>query len=279
MADALEEAVLTGRLFANGLSINERANGDEEEDYRDDKSDGGGSDEGGQVKGEDGYDSHGSENAHRTGVKGVRDDARAHEKKTRAEAHQSEKARSDYIRSKALVMSGDGDDDEKQRTLETENDDEERRARESYRRTRIRQLKMASNGGLRLFGHLRKVDANTYITAIDDEEEDVFVVILIKDNSIDACVDLEYEFAALAQVYTGTKFLSGEATTLEFGLDDDGVPDPDILPTVLVYRAGNLHCSLIRPDPTRPIEHTLAEEGVLQLVERAVDENGDLLDE
>lgn len=77
-------------------------------------------------------------------------------------------------------------------------------------------------------------------------------------------------------MYTSTKFLSGEATTLEFGLDEDGIPDPDILPTVLVYRAGNLHCSLIRPDlEPRSVEQILADEGVLQLVERAVDENGE----
>lgn len=82
-------------------------------------------------------------------------------------------------------------------------------------------------------------------------------------------------------MYTSTKFLSGEATTLEFGLDENGVPDPDILPTVLVYKAGNLHCTLIRPDlEPKSIEQTLADEGVLQLVERAgMDENNDLDDD
>ncbi|TIB07184.1 hypothetical protein E3P89_03952 [Wallemia ichthyophaga] len=269
MADALEEAVLSGRLFNNGLAINERANGDDEDGFDDnEKSAGDGQSE--KASDDDDVDASNAQSQRtgpRTGAKGVKEDARIHEEKQSLSSLTDEKAKSDYLKSKALVMS----------QSESDTDDSERQARESYRRTRIRQLKMASTGGVRVFGHLRKVDANTYITAIDDEEEDVFVVILIKDNSIEACVDLEYSFASLAQVYTSTKFLSGEATTLEFGLDAHGVPDPDILPTVLVYRAGSLHSSLIRPDLEKsPVEQTLADDGVLQLVERAVDENGDL---
>ncbi|TIB96609.1 family A G protein-coupled receptor-like protein [Wallemia mellicola] len=264
-SDALEEAVLSGRLFANGLSINERANGDAESDSENEKT----------TTGEETEEVDVPEyrDGPRTGVKGVKEDARLQHEKDGQNAKDNEKAKSNNIRSKALVLNNPDDDDEE--------DEEDKRARESYRRARIRQIKMASNGGLRLFGHLRKVDANTYLTAIDDEEEDVFVVILIKDDSIEECIDVEYTFASLAQVYTSTKFLSGEATTLEFGLDENCVPDPDILPTVLVYKAGNLHCTLIRPDlEPKSIEQTLADEGVLQLVERAsMDENDDLDDD
>lgn len=176
MADALEEAVLSGRLFASGLSISERANGDHEEGFDDEKS----SDEW-QSEGQSNHDLDDTRDGPRTGVKGVKEDARVHNEKEGLDSLTSNKAKSDHIKSKALVMSNPDNDN-------TEEDDE-RRARESYRRTRIRQLKMASTGGLRLFGHLRKVDANTYITAIDDEEEDVFVVILIKDNVGLDCLD------------------------------------------------------------------------------------------
>lgn len=169
MADALEEAVLSGRLFANGLSINERANGDAESDSENVKTTTGEETEEVDVP-ED-------RDGPRTGVKGVKEDARLQHEKDGQNAKDNEKAKSNNIRSKALVLNNPDDDDEE--------DEEDKRARESYRRARIRQIKMASNGGLRLFGHLRKVDANTYLTAIDDEEEDVFVVILIKDDVSD----------------------------------------------------------------------------------------------
>lgn len=169
MADALEEAVLSGRLFANGLSINERANGDAESDSENEKT----------TNRDETEEADFSEDRDgpRTGVKGVKEDARLQHEKDSQNAKDNDKAKSNNIKAKALVLNNPEDDEEE--------DEEDKRARESYRRARIRQLKMASNGGLRLFGHLRKVDANTYLTAIDDEEEDVFVVILIKDDVSD----------------------------------------------------------------------------------------------
>ena len=69
----------------------------------------------------------------------------------------------------------------------------------------------------------------------------------------------------LAQVYTSTKFLSAFAINLEFGIDPlTLLPDSDILPTILIYRNGNLIHSLIRPDlEPKSIESLLGDLGVL----------------
>ncbi|SPC61454.1 related to Phosducin [Ustilago sp. UG-2017b] len=119
--------------------------------------------------------------------------------------------------------------------------------------------KGASN---RWFGHLREVDERGYVSAIDIEHADVPVVIHIYSKAVAQCNVLTASLASLARQYPRTKFLQVQAAAIGFGKSantDDGEDDEEeydeynpktleVLPTVLVYKAGTLVANLVRVD-------------------------------
>ena len=114
----------------------------------------------------------------------------------------------------------------------------------------------------RWFGHLREVDERGYVSAIDNEHADVPIVIHIYSKAVAQCNVLTSSLASLARQYPQTKFLQVQAAAIGFGNsapeDDDEDDDEEydeyntktleVLPTVLVYKAGKLVANLVRVD-------------------------------
>ena len=109
----------------------------------------------------------------------------------------------------------------------------------------------------RYFGHLREVDERGYVSAIDNEDTSVTIVIHIYSKAVAQCNLLTASLASLARVYPRTKFLQVQAAAIGFGQDEDEAEQEfdeynpktlQVLPTVLVYRAGRLVANLVRLD-------------------------------
>ncbi|ETS61653.1 hypothetical protein PaG_04149 [Moesziomyces aphidis] len=109
----------------------------------------------------------------------------------------------------------------------------------------------------RWFGHLREVDERGYVAAIDNELHDVPIVIHIYSKAVEQCNVLTAALAALARVYPRTKFLQVQAAAIGFGhspedsdeeFDELNPKTLEVLPTLLVYRAGKLVANLVRVD-------------------------------
>ncbi|SJX62219.1 related to Phosducin [Sporisorium reilianum f. sp. reilianum] len=110
----------------------------------------------------------------------------------------------------------------------------------------------------RYFGHLREVDERGYVSSIDNEHPHVTIVIHIYSKAVAQCNALTASLASLARVYPHTKFLQVQAAAIGFGRSDDDDDEEEfddyssktlqVLPTVLVYRAGRLVANLVRLD-------------------------------
>ncbi|KAJ6596656.1 thioredoxin-like protein [Mycena sp. CBHHK59/15] len=136
------------------------------------------------------------------------------------------------------------------------------------------------------FGHLREVGVNGFLSAVEGEARGVWVVVHLYEPSLDRCYVLDDTLARLARVYSDTKFLRSRASALGFAStgtspsrgvprlrrttreDDDDTNDPydekdieddggeiyeddvdlDMLPTMLVYRDGELVHNWVRVD-------------------------------
>lgn len=142
------------------------------------------------------------------------------------------------------------------------------------------------------FGHLREVGMRGYVSAVEDEDRDVWVVVHIYDPSLDRCDRLDDTLVHLARSHPSTKFVRCRATAIGFAsttpttsrtttsrthrptrsihssflTNDDGFGDgeeddeeaegdadednvdTDMLPTMLVYRAGELVHNWVRVD-------------------------------
>ncbi|KAG5645068.1 hypothetical protein DXG03_007158 [Asterophora parasitica] len=114
------------------------------------------------------------------------------------------------------------------------------------------------------FGHLREVGAKGFLNGVEKEERGVWVVVHLYDSSLERCYLIDETLARLARLYPHTKFLRARAATLghdeddeddpygekdddEEDIDDDNV-DLDMLPTMLVYRDGELVHNWVRVD-------------------------------
>ncbi|PWZ02118.1 thioredoxin-like protein [Testicularia cyperi] len=141
-----------------------------------------------------------------------------------------------------------------------------------------RSTQMTTGGGVgggsgaaadRWFGHLREVDERGYVSAIDSEDPHVSVVIHIYSKAVEECNILTHTLASLARQYPRTKFLQVQAAAIGFGRsnssprlnneddDEEEVEEEydelnprtlEVLPTLLVYRAGTLVANLVRVD-------------------------------
>ncbi|KAG6851309.1 hypothetical protein H0H93_011745 [Arthromyces matolae] len=136
------------------------------------------------------------------------------------------------------------------------------------------------------FGHLREVGAKGFLKGIESEQRGVWVVVHLYDPSLERCYLVDNTLAQLARQHPDTKFLRARAAALGFArkskssktssshvsrsryqseddddpyaegkdeeedeedIDDDDV-DLDVLPTMLVYRDGDLVYNWVRVD-------------------------------
>ncbi|KAF8634089.1 hypothetical protein AX15_001091 [Amanita polypyramis BW_CC] len=134
------------------------------------------------------------------------------------------------------------------------------------------------------FGHLREVGLEAFVASVE-EQRGVWVIVHLYDQSLDRCEDLDDTLAHLARLHPSTKFLRARASALGFASsskplnpkkqvyrrrysnrianeyderdkysedDDDseeeGDVDLDMLPTLLVYRDGQLVHNWVRVD-------------------------------
>ncbi|PPQ91420.1 hypothetical protein CVT25_014308, partial [Psilocybe cyanescens] len=136
------------------------------------------------------------------------------------------------------------------------------------------------------FGHLREVGLKGFLSAVEQEAKGVWVVVHLYDSSLERCYLVDETLAKLARTYPDTKFLRAKAATLGFAslnssskppsarlnsVQEDDEDDPyayddkdsedyeeddyneenvdlDMLPTMLVYRNGELVHNWVRVD-------------------------------
>ncbi|KAJ1305454.1 hypothetical protein OPQ81_000464 [Rhizoctonia solani] len=225
----------------------------------------------------------------RTGVKGVirdRAEARARENSRRAQ----EMAELNAKLEKTAITARTFKEDEAAKKLE----DEEQDAKERYRRRRWRELKERAMGGRAGFGHLREIGVNGFVEAVENESPQTWVVVHIYELGVSRCAAVDEALARIARSHVSTKFLRTRASAIGFAVlnsvpgvfdprvattrktesdeeyDSDTAPqvevDTDMLPTVLVYRAGQLEHTFIRVDweaGDGGIQNLLIKHGVL----------------
>ncbi|QRV78333.1 phosducin-like protein [Ceratobasidium sp. AG-Ba] len=215
----------------------------------------------------------------RTGVKGViRDRAEARERENARRTQ--EIAELNAKMEKAAITARTFKEDEEAARKEAE--EEERGAKEQYRRRRWRELKERATGGNAGFGHLREIGVHGFVEAVESEKPQTWVVIHIYELGITRCSAVDDALARLARSYVSTKFVRTRASAIGFAAkstssnaslfdprvaprnlttdEDDfdeedptgGKPaievDTDMLPTLLVYRGGQLEHTFIRVD-------------------------------
>ncbi|KAF9484672.1 thioredoxin-like protein [Pholiota conissans] len=136
------------------------------------------------------------------------------------------------------------------------------------------------------FGHLREVGVKGFLSAVEKEERGVWVVVHLFDSSLERCYIIDDTLSKLARNFPETKFLRAKAASLGFASlnadkpkpiarvlkpvreDEDEDPygekesedydeedddadediDLDMLPTMLVYRNGELVHNWVRVD-------------------------------
>jgi len=160
------------------------------------------------------------------------------------------------------------------------------------------------------FGHLREVGLAGFVGAVEKEEPGVWVVLHLYEASVDRCAVLDDTLAKLARIHGGTKFLRCRARALGFASssavtkpkknssisrpsrsyhdsdddedlheDEDDAEDTDVdaddvdtdmLPTLLIYRSGQLVHNWVRVDYEigAERENVLGPEAVGELLEK-----------
>ncbi|KAI0029607.1 hypothetical protein K488DRAFT_32695, partial [Vararia minispora EC-137] len=136
------------------------------------------------------------------------------------------------------------------------------------------------------FGHLREVGLHGFLHAIEEETRSVWVIVHIYEPSVQRCDTLDDKLVRLARQHSDTKFIRCRASALgyaslprasastsrrrsdkraDIGGDEDdpyGAPEPnddgeddddaevdtDMLPTMHVYRGGELVHNWVRVD-------------------------------
>ncbi|GAA6008790.1 hypothetical protein JCM10207_001725 [Rhodosporidiobolus poonsookiae] len=180
-----------------------------------------------------------------TGVKGVQNDYREH---LAAQAQGQGQAPAQVGRKKTVVSLASAQDEE---------DAELERLREK----RLRDLQGSGQRpqgaedvvqGARTFGHLREVGFEGFLSAIEDEDAETAVVVHLYEPEIPPCYLLNQHLSHLARSYPSTKFLRAQASEVDFMSTSTGAGsvevDVDTLPTVLVYRGGDIETIWVRFD-------------------------------
>ncbi|GAA5987898.1 hypothetical protein JCM10908_007264 [Rhodotorula pacifica] len=172
---------------------------------------------------------------------------------------------------------------EKNLSLRDDHDRDEEEADELtlLRRRRLAELQGSGErganglgaGGPRLFGHLSEVGFEGFVSAVEDEDPETAVVVHLYEPDIPTCALLNAHLATLARLHPSTKFLRALASELDFmqpsSLSEANSADADAtLPTVLVYRAGELETTWVRFDFELPAGRVVqGEEGRRQVEE------------
>ncbi|KAF5381109.1 hypothetical protein D9615_004131 [Tricholomella constricta] len=229
----------------------------------------------------------------RTGVKGViRDRNESERLEMEKKAHEVDEVR------KRMEKSNLGGktflEEEREKGLDEKVDDLVLKEREAAAERRKNVFGRAREGR---FGHLREVGAKGFLNGVEKEERGVWVVVHLYDSSLERCYLVDEILARLARLYPDTKFLRARAAALGFAsktaapsrtrrltrydddeedpygegdkeeedADDDNV-DLDMLPTMLVYRDGELVHNWVRVDWEAGqvgIEELLDQHGIL----------------
>jgi len=211
----------------------------------------------------------------RTGVKGVirdRDEAVSIENSRKAKEikelnekmERSNLGGLTYLEEKAL------DEKEAAKALE-----EERKYDDIRERHRLRvELRQGE------FGYLREVGFSNFVNAIEKERPGVWVVVHLYDNSLERCAQLDLTLGRLAKSNPSVKFIRSKAGALGFASlashtdpeeDEEPVEEPvdtDMLPTVLVYRDGELVHNWVRVDFVIKDEISPSETNIGPLLEK-----------
>ncbi|KAK0495956.1 thioredoxin-like protein [Armillaria luteobubalina] len=135
------------------------------------------------------------------------------------------------------------------------------------------------------FGHLREVGVRSFVQAVEKEDKGAWVIVHLYEPSLDRCYTLDETLSRLARSHPDTKFLRCRASALGFASTGSSVPkstthrpsrpiqddeddpysdkedegrgrdryaeedvDLDMLPTMLVYRDGQLIHNWVRVD-------------------------------
>ncbi|KAF8077753.1 thioredoxin-like protein [Lyophyllum atratum] len=212
----------------------------------------------------------------RTGVKGVirdRDESERleREKRNRATHELREKMEKTNLGGKTFL------EEEREKGLEEKVDALVFKERETAADRRKDVFGHAKEGR---FGHLREVGANGFLKGVEQEDRGIWVVVHLYDSSLERCYLVDDTLARLARLYPDTKFLRARASTLGFAskpsgssrssrpsrgsrpsrddddddeedeedIDDEDNVDLDMLPTMLVYRDGQLVHNWVRVD-------------------------------
>ncbi|RDB21020.1 Phosducin-like protein [Hypsizygus marmoreus] len=147
------------------------------------------------------------------------------------------------------------------------------------------------------FGHLREVGVKGFLPAVENEDRGVWVIVHLYHSSLERCYLIDEILARLARLYPDTKFLRARASALGFACkapaqrrqisrpsrvnrdddededdedeheekedyDDDDNVDLDMLPTMLLYRDGELVHNWVR------VDWEAGEAGVEELLDR-----------
>ncbi|GAA5948486.1 hypothetical protein JCM3765_004899 [Sporobolomyces pararoseus] len=189
--------------------------------------------------------SSGGKGSSNTGVKGVRADYREFQESRNQDATGKGLAKQ---MGKKLMISLEDDAEEDQ----LGNIDEDQVALEKYRQQRMRELQGSGERGLnslggekKVFGHLREIGVEQFLNAVEGETDDVAVILHLYEPDLIPCILLNSHLTALSRKYPHTKFLRSLASELDFMQQD---PEDETLPTVLVYRGGELETTWIRFD-------------------------------
>jgi len=207
----------------------------------------------------------------RTGVKGVirdRDEARARDRLREREAMQEMRRKMErtaitgktYFEEEELKR---GEEATRREGEESEDDLTSTRPRKGHT---IAFPGLMSGKERPTFGYLREVGANGFVQSVEQVDRDVWVVVHLYHPAVARCTELDAVLAKLAKRYTTTKFLRVRADALGFavvrresrGIEDEGEGedsehdessvDADILPTMQVYRGGELVLNWVRVD-------------------------------
>ncbi|GAA5864167.1 hypothetical protein JCM1840_000725 [Sporobolomyces johnsonii] len=208
----------------------------------------------------------GSKGSSNTGVKGVQADYREYQR-AQASANGVHQLAS---QARKLVVSLDDDEDQ-----------DEAAALDRYRRERMRELQgsgersesvVSAGRGRKMFGHLREIGFEQFVSAVEGEEDGVAVIVHLYEPDLLPCMLLNSHLSSIARAYPYAKFLRAQATELDFMVHDD---DDETLPTVLVYRGGELETTWVRfdlecsggldgRDARREVEDVLLSKGAIE---------------
>lgn len=120
----------------------------------------------------------------------------------------------------------------------SDGDDDDDDFMAAYRAKRMAELKKSA--GLPKFGTVREIDPMDLPSEVDDVPSTVFVVVHLYETFNTACRAINAALPSVAKAFPGVKFIKLPATAASETFD------PVALPTLVVYRNGEVAHTLIR---------------------------------